>query len=316
MATPGRNLFAVAKAQKAAGAVDACEIGMMGRLSEKFGYYSPKPGSGSGVYAPLDILTDTLRSLSGMSLDLRRCPKKVQEALDAVYTYNYTVGLPKNPDNYGSVFFPLHLAPFMNEKNFAELFWKTWMRQITDYASLGIHSTGFLEQDWTRFLDYVVEAPVDTILKFEKGDPKTIKEKLGRRFILTGLFPLATLRECNKQQCIDKTKEYLDIMMPHGKFIFSFDKSALTLQDVNLENLAAVCQTVHEYGVYSNAGEKAGEEFHKEDYVHSELRPFTSKYFKTWEQYKAENPNTPESAKDTVMGMEMDMLRYVYGLCQ
>ena len=105
-------------------------------------------------------------------------------------------------------------------------------------------------------------------------------------------------------------------MMPHGKFNFGFEKSPLALGEVNLDNLAAVCETVRDYGVYSNAGEVAGEVFRKEDYVHSEIPPFQSKYYKTWEQYLEENPNTPESAKDMVMRLEDEMVKFVYGCCQ
>ena len=46
------------------------------------------------------------------------------------------------------------------------------------------------------------------------------------------------------------------------------------------------------------------------------MPPFTSKYYKTWEQYLEENPNTPESAKDLVMRMEDEMVKFVYGCCQ
>lgn len=316
MATPGRNLFCVSRAQKLSNQF-MMELGTVRRsISDEFGYYAPKPGNGSGVYAPVDIITDTLRSLSGMSIDIHKVRDKVMQAVEAVYPMNYLVGLPARIDNYGQAFFPLHLATFIREKDFVPLFWKPWVRQVTDYASLGYHSQGFFEHNWMRYLDYLDELPVDTRLQFEQGDPETIKKKLGRKYIITGLFPLATLRECSTSECIERTKEYLDIMMPHGKFIFSFDKSALTFGDVNLDNLAAVCETVRDYGVYNNAGEIAGEQFHKEDYKHSDIPEFKSKYFKTWEQYKAENPYTPESAKDMIMASEFDAVKFVYGLCQ
>ena len=316
LASPGRSMFAAAQAMTAGNAVMGESMKLIKKLSEKYGYYSAEPGTGTGVYAPLDILTDTLRSLSGMSLDIRRMPEKVKAAVEAVYPLNYKVGLPQKITNYGHAFFPLHLATFLKEKDFASLWWKPWLRQVTDYASMGYHSNGFCEHNWMRYLDYLMELPVDTQLQFEQGDPQIIKEKLGRRFILTGLFPLGILRTCSRQECIDKTKEFLDIMMPHGKFIFGFDKSALVYDDINLDNLIAVCETVRDYGVYSNPGETAGEEFHKEDYVHSEVPAFSSKYYKTWEQYLEENPNTPESARDMVAKLEDDIVKFVYGLCQ
>ena len=68
--------------------------------------------------------------------------------------------------------------------------------------------------------------------------------------------------------------------------------------------MIAVCETVRDYGVYDNAGENAGLLFNKEDYKHSNLGSFKSKYYKTWDQYKIQNPETPESAKPTVMSYE------------
>lgn len=311
---PGRAIMSIYQAAYGSNATLAENASVVKKLNDKYGYYPGDPRA--GVYAQIDILTDTLRSLSGMAMDIRRMPDKVMAAVEAVYPLNYKVGLMPQFNNYSMVFFPLHLATFMKEKDFLPLFWKPWLRQVTDYASLGLHSYGFCEHDWMRYLDHLMELPTDTRLQFEQGDPKTIKEKLGKKFILTGLFPLSILRTCNKQQCIDKTKEFLDIMMPGGKFIFSFDKSALTLEDVNLENLIAVCETVRDYGVYSNAGEKAGDEFRKEDYKHSEIPEFKSKYYRTFEDYVKEFPNTPESARADVMALEDLMVKYIYSICQ
>ena len=312
---PGRAIMSVYQSVTGSNATVMENLSVINKLNEKYGYYRGEPGGLTGCYAPLDILTDTLRSLSGMSMDIRRMPDKVKAAVEAVYPLNYMVGFPPVINNYSSTFFPLHLATFLKEKDFANLWWAPWKRQVDDYASLGLHSNAFCEHDWMRYLDYVAELPTDTRLQFEQGDPSVIKEKLGKKFILTGLFPLSTLRTCTKQECIDKTKRFLDIMMPGGKFIFSFDKAALTLQDVDLDNLIAVCETVRDHGVYDNPGVKAGEEFHQEDYKHSEIPEFRSKYYRTWEEYIQEFPNTPESAKPDVMALEDLMVKFIYGIC-
>ena len=311
---PARAMGAIYQAAQGSNAIIAKCMAMGRRLNDKFGFRTADPRV--GCYAPLDILSDNLRSLSGMCMDIRRIPDKVKAAVEAIYPLNYKVGLPKVITDYTTVFFPLHMATFINEKAFESLWWEPWFRQVNDYASLGVNSHAFCEHNWMRYLDYLMELPVNTRLQFEQGDPKIIKEKLGKRFILTGLFPLSTLRTCTKQECINKTREYLDIMMPGGKFIFSFDKSPLSLGDVNIENLIAVCETVRDYGVYSNPGEKAGYEFRKEDYKHSDVPEFKSKYYRTWEEYKAEFPYTPESAKAQVMAQEDMLLKYVYSLCQ
>ena len=312
---PGRAIMSVYQAATGSAATTAEMVKMRQKLNEKYGFYPGEPGGRSGCYAPMDILTDTLRSLSGMAMDIRRMPDKVKAAVEAVYPLNYKVGIPSVVNNYSVAFFPLHLATFMKEKDFVPLWWKPWLRQVTDYASMGLHSSAFCEHDWMRYLDHLMELPTDTQLQFEQGDPKIIKEKLGKKFILTGLFPLSTMRTCNKQQCIDKTKEFLDIMMPGGKFVFSFDKSALTLEDVDLDKLIAICDTVRTHGVYDNPGEPAGDVFNKDDYQHSDVPAFNSKYYRTFEDYVKEFPNTPESAREDVMALEDLMAKFIYGIC-
>ena len=49
----------------------------------------------------------------------------------------------------------------------------------------------------------------------------------------------------------------IDIMAPGGRFIFNFDKSAMSLDTINIENYAAVIQYVAENTNYQNAGATA-----------------------------------------------------------
>ena len=314
---PARAMAAVTQCLQISGKAGSEYGALSKKMADKYGYPA-MVGYGGGGYAPLDILTDQLRSFSGMSSDIRRHRGKVKAALDAIYPLNYKKGLP-NLDAYtrdATIFFPLHMATFMREKDFEELWWPYWLRQITDYASLGVRSGGFLEDDWTRFIDYLQDAPTGSYYTFEYGDPKLFKEKLGKKYVLGGGFPLKNLTVCTKSEVIDKTKEWLDIMAPGGQYSFGFDKGALALADVNIENLKAVIETVVEYGVYDNPGTPAGDLFSKEDYKHSEKTEFKSRIYRTWEQYLQEFPYTPEIAKSTIMAAEDSMLDFYYGLCQ
>ncbi len=311
---PARCLFALYQGNMARNDDFAAIMAVNKNLIEKFGYYTAPMGSGSAEYACMDFITDNIRSFSEMSTDIRRRPDKVAAAAEAVYPLNYVVGKPAIVHEEGACFYPLHMPTFMREKDFAKLWWPTFFRQINDYASQGIHARAFCEDDWMRYIDYLQELPTDTRLQFEYGDPKILKEKLGKKFVLTGLFPLAYLTQLSKDDCIDKTKEFIDIMAPGGKFIFGFDKNPLIYEDVNIENLIAVCETVRDYGVYQNAGEKAGDAFAKEDYSFSNPPEFTSRRYRTWEEYIKLNPETPESARPRVEKYEKAMLGLIYGM--
>jgi hypothetical protein len=287
----------------------------LAELVEKHGYYPGAPPGSSGFTAtPFDFLADQLRGFTGISKDVRRIPEKVAEACEALYPIVLKKGIPDVISNYGGVGMPLHMPTYMREKDFAKLYWPTFKRQLDEYASMGIHASIFCEDDWTRYLDYLYELPTDTVIMFEYGDMKLIKEKLGKKHIIVGMYPLVMLKTHTKQECVDYAKKMLDILAPGGKYRFSLDKGPVSISDLNLDNYIAVLETVRDYGVYSNPGEKAGEEFRKEDYRVEPSRPLESRYFTTWEDYKAINPDISEHGKDKLQALEERLFNYLMWL--
>ena len=316
---PVRALMAINQANQISGAVMANSMKVSAKMSAKYGY--PRGGGvrGGGGYAPLDILSDQLRSFSGMSTDIRRRPDKVAAALEAMKPWEYEQCKCQDLEHYSrdvAGFYPLHMATFMRPKDFEKLWWKPWLDMINSYASMGVRSGAFLEDNWDRFIDYLQDVPTGTAFTFEYTNNKALKEKLGKKCILGGGFPLKYLSQCTKDEAIDKTKEWLDVMAPGGQYYFGLDKSALILADVNLDNFKAVVETVLSYGVYDNPGEPTGEIFHKEDYTEMKVDEFKSRDFLSWDEYKDLNPNTPEEAKKTVMDQEVAIRSFYYGLLQ
>ncbi|MDO4287572.1 MAG: uroporphyrinogen decarboxylase family protein [Eubacterium sp.] len=272
-------------------------------LIEKKGYYPGAPlGSATFTLAPFDFIADQLRSFSGISMDIRRHRSELKEAAEAVMPLMFYWGLPENPHPEGFVLNPLHMPTFMREKDFAELWFPTYKTMLEQFAAKNARTMVFCENDWMRYLDYLQELPAGTLLMFEYGDPKAIKDKLGDKFLIQGLYPISLIRQGTKQECIDKAKEILDTMMPGGGYIFGFDKNPLTLGDINLENYIAVAEFVHEYGVYDNPGEAFGTPLNSEGFVFDEniMKPLHTKYLLNWEGFKSENPLAPDIAKPRI----------------
>ncbi|KAA8667217.1 hypothetical protein ACFHWD_18295 [Clostridium sp. MT-14] len=269
------------------------------KMIEKYGYYIGPPSGSSGfTEAPYDFLADQLRSFKGISLDIRRMPQKVADACEALYPIVLKKGMPSVISDYGHVFLPLHMPTFMREKYFAKYWWPSFKKLLDEYASMGIHCRIFCEDNWDRYLDYLQDLPTNTYIQFEYGDPKLIKDKLGKKHIITGLYPISYLKSHTKQECIDLAKKYIDILAPGGKYIFGLDKSAL-IGDVVIENFNAVTETVRDYGVYKdNIGKTAGLAFNKADYTASKSRDIKSKYYQTKKTMIAENPQITESGID------------------
>ncbi len=283
--------------------------GIKGRLVEKYGYYSGEILAGGFSEAPFDFVADQLRGFRGISMDVRRMPDKVKEACDAVYPIMLKRGIPAYPK--GSVFLPLHMPTFMREKDFAELWWPSFKRMVDEYASMGYHCKLLCEHDWMRYLDYLYDLPTDTMMTFELGDPRLVKEKLGKKHVIMGMYPIMNLKTKSRQENVDEVKRYLDILAPGGKYIFGFDKNPLLFSDISLENLKAVTETARDYGVYTNAGDTAGLAFRKEDYRAIPWSMPKSKYYTSWEDFRAENPEVSEFGKPRIQGLENTVFNYL-----
>ncbi|MFZ7120127.1 MAG: hypothetical protein ACOWWH_04170 [Eubacteriaceae bacterium] len=278
-------------------------------LMDKYGYYAGAPMGSSGFCeAPYDFIADQLRSFSGISMDIRRHKSELKEACEAILPLMFKMGLPAFAHPEGSVMTPLHMPTFMREKDFMEVWMPTYKKMYEQYAALGMRGGAFCEDDWMRYLDNLMELPSGMILMFEYGDPQKIKDKLGKKFIISGLYPVDLMKRGTKQECIDKVKEILDIMMPGGGYVFGFDKGPLTYSDVNLENLAAIAETVRDYGVYDNPGETFGTPVNSEGFVFDEsIMNLNSKYSFDWNEFKEKYPHTPDSAKANFERFDKEM---------
>ncbi|MBF7097270.1 uroporphyrinogen decarboxylase/cobalamine-independent methonine synthase family protein [Alkalibacter mobilis] len=277
-------------------------IPVYANLVQKYGYYPGAPrGSFTISEAPMDFVADQIRSFSGISKDIRRDPGFIKEACEVVLPLVYKWGLPSVVHPEGGVFLPLHMPTFMREKDFLDLYLPTFKKQLEQYAAVGVRPSIFCEHDWMRYLDILLdELPAGTKIQFEYGDPKIIKEKLGEKFILTGLFPVSSLLLDTPEQIVDRAKEFLDIMMPGGGYLFGFDKSPLGPKDANIETWAALNNCLKDYMVYDNAGESFGTPLNSEGFQRdlSVIPDVKSKYLFDWDEHAKMYPHTPDFAKE------------------
>ena len=240
---PATRSLVMAKAFKAYTDENNNLFRIYGNLVNKYNYCTSTFFAGF-CEAPFDILTDQLRGFKNISLDVRRIPDKVEAAVNAATPLMIKMGTQPFPNKYNATFIPLHMAPYLRTKDFERLYWPSFKKLVEGLAEKGMRANLFVEQDWMRYLDYLEELPAGTIMQFEYGDPKLIKEKLGKKHIIGGLYPLTLLKTGTKQECVDKAKELIDIMAPGGNYCFGFDKVIITLDSVNVENTKAVLDYV------------------------------------------------------------------------
>jgi len=280
-------------------------------LTRKYGYYPQNILNQGFTETPFDFLADQLRGFKGISKDIRKIPDKIVRACEALYPLVFAKGMPKEISKYSFVFIPLHMPAFMREKDFERLYWPTFKRMVEEYASLGIRCTLFCEHDWNRYLDYLYELPANSILIFEYGDPKLIKTKLGKKHIITGLYPLINLKTKSPEKCAEEAKRYIDILAPGGKYIFGFDKSPLLLSDFNLEALRVVAETVRDYGVYSNPESSADLPGQHDGNNARPPNTFESKYLMSWNKYREFDDKLSDFARGKLENIERSVFEFI-----
>lgn len=278
-------------------------------LVPQYGYYPGAPGG--FTEAPFDFLADQLRGFRNITMDVRRNPQMVYDACEALSPILFKKGLPKVQTPLSRVTYPLHMPTFMREKDFEKLWWPSMKNLCESYASMGIYNHLWCEDDWTRYLDYLLDLPANTLLMFEYGDLKKIKDKVGGKHIIAGLYPVSLLSTGTKEECIDKAKELLDVLAPGGKYIFSMDKIIISINEKELENLSAVTEYVRDHGSYNNAGTKLGMDFKKEEYKMSDFQPIKSKYYRSLDITRQENPGLSEQALQKLQSYEDRMFDYI-----
>ena len=204
-------------------------------LTKEYGFFEYEP---LGVAeAPFDFLADQLRGFKNINMDTRRIPEKVEASCEALLPIMVKWALAYGIGEMGKVDLPLHLGPYMSPKDFQRFYFPTFKKLVAEISKAGQKVALFMENEWTQHYDILQELTEGTMLRFEYGDPKEIKERFGKRFIISGLYPISLLKTGTKEQCIDKAKELLDILAPGGNYIFNFDKDIISLNSVNPDNL-------------------------------------------------------------------------------
>lgn len=230
----------------------------MGKIGAASAKLSTKYGkAGKFIYkrtrAPYDLLADTFRSFTGVNFDIRRRPQKVLEACESLLPLALKLGMPTmKPSKQVRVGISLHMATYMREKDFAKFWWPTYKKMIEQIVDAGYGVFMFCEENWMRYLDYLKDLPKGCEMQFEYGDPKIIKEKIGDKHIIQGLYPIALLRTGTVNEVEDKAKELMDILAPDGNYVFGLDKGILRSSDAKIENVQALLKCIQQYGVYSS----------------------------------------------------------------
>lgn len=203
------------------------------------------------VYAPVDVIFDRLRGIRGTLADVNRQKENLIKAAQAIYPI-YHMLVENITSQFPYALSTLHAPTCLRPRDFTEVFWPTMRELVMEVYNSGSKTLLFMEGKWKHnFHTMLDDLPQSSILcMLEEDDPVEAKKIIGDRFTIVGGVNTNLLRLGTRQECLDEAKRIIDGCAPGGGFIFSTEKSLISLGDVNIDNFIAVNQFVHEYGKY------------------------------------------------------------------
>ncbi|MBF7097669.1 uroporphyrinogen decarboxylase/cobalamine-independent methonine synthase family protein [Alkalibacter mobilis] len=230
------------------------ELGIV-RLVDKNTFSAEAPF----YFGPLSSIMDYFRGMQGALTDLRRRPKEVKAACDAIMRQSAEMGhfltdVPKIKASFGDTLVPFGLniinaECFLSPNNFKEYYLDYFKEYIGPYLEAGAKYYILGEGKLLPVLDQFKELPRGSVfIQIDEDDPFEAYKKIkGHQTICAGIS-LSLLKYGTKQECIDYAKKCFDTFAPGGGFIFMHNKTLVSSKDINNENLLAVYEFANEYG--------------------------------------------------------------------
>lgn len=208
--------------------------------------------SGSLFVSPLDMIFDFLRGFKPTLMDVRKSPEKVKAACESITEFVIKLTTSTPAAKFPWFVTPLHIESYISRKQVEELYWPYYKKILMAIHSNGGRVWAYLEGEWAKCYDLFLELPDNFLtVGIEGDDIIEAKKRIGHKVALCGGMDLDKLKFGTKQQCIDHAKRVVDECAPGGGFFFTSSKDLISPQDAKPENLMAVNEFVHNYGVYN-----------------------------------------------------------------
>ncbi|MFL7838787.1 MAG: uroporphyrinogen decarboxylase family protein [Candidatus Promineifilaceae bacterium] len=244
-------LEALQEAAKAQAVFNQQSIDSAGRLAA-LGFSPPSFLIGSLIEAPFDFLSDTLRGMRGIFLDMLRIPDKLLAAEQKVLKtqVDYAIAF-KETTGLTAAFIPLHRGSdgFMSLKQFETFYWPQLKEMVESLVAAGITPTLYYEGVWDDRLEYLTELPKGkTAGIFQDSDIFKVKEVVGDTLCIMGGMPIPLLKNGSAEEIRAHTEKVCREVGKGGGFIMC--PTVLELEGISPENIQAWVDATKEFGVY------------------------------------------------------------------
>ena len=200
---------------------------------------------------PFDVISHSLRGMSGTMIDMFRQPDKILEMCEFILKKTLERPMPKPNENGNIRMFMTNTRgsdEFMSMKQFQTFYWPTFKKLVMTLIERGATPCIFFEGNFTSRLEYLLEFPKGKMLaRFDTTDIFRAKEILKDRVCIEGNIPSSLLQVGTVQDIKDYCKKLIDVIGKGGGYILSPRSST---DEVNPANLKAMIEYTKEYGVY------------------------------------------------------------------
>jgi hypothetical protein len=214
--------------------------------------YAPVPLAGCVIEAPFDFMSDTLRGMRGIMLDLYRRPDKLLAAEEKVLRLQleYAVGFSQ-ATGLKTAFIPLHRGSdgFMSIPQFEKFYWPQLKALMLGLIDADIMPFVFYEGAWDQRLTYLAELPRGkTVGLFQASDIFKVKEVVGQTMCIFGGMRNTLLQGGTPDDVRNFTIELCKKVGKDGGFVMTTGVGEM--EGCKPELVKVWCETTKEYGVY------------------------------------------------------------------
>jgi uroporphyrinogen-III decarboxylase len=200
---------------------------------------------------PFDVISHSLRGMSGTMTDMFRRPDKLIEMCEFILKKTLERPLPPpNENGYIRIFMTNTRGSddFMSMKQFQTFYWPTFKKLVMTLIERGATPCIFFEGNFTSRLEYLLEFPRGKLLaRLDTTDIFRAKEILKDHVCIEGNVPSSLLQVGTVEQVKEHCKKLIDVVGKGGGYILSPRSST---DEVNPSNLKAMIEFTKEYGVY------------------------------------------------------------------
>ena len=218
------------------------------KLIEDYGYFNTLVAA---AMPPYDIMSHSLRGMTGTMYDMYRQPDRLIELCEFILKKTLdTIELKPDENGRAGIFMTNTRGSddFMSRKQFDTFYWPTFKKLVVELCARGGTPHIFFEGKFDSRVEYLLEFPRGKfVARFDTTDIFQAKEILKDHCCIEGNVPVSLLQMGTRDEVVAYCKKLIDVVGKDGGYILSPRSS---IDEVKPENLKAMIDFTKEYGVY------------------------------------------------------------------